>query len=160
MKIYEIMTTQIRRYPVASIAIFIWIGFICSISFMEAWLKFQSPSVTVPIGLSIGKLVFGALNKSEWIFATVVLVHLAINKNQLSSFLLVFFLIPLALLMIQTFFTLPALNGRVNSVLLNLELAPSFLHFYYLFMDIVKVICLFIFGVGCFHIQNEQTLQE
>jgi len=41
---------------------FIWIGFIGAISFMEAWLKFQAPGVTTELGLSIGQLVFKALN--------------------------------------------------------------------------------------------------
>ena len=45
-------------------ASFLWIGFICAISFMETRLKFRAPGVTLPIGLSIGKLVFRALNKS------------------------------------------------------------------------------------------------
>jgi len=43
-------------------------GFVLSISFMEAWLKFQAEGVTQAIGLSIGRLVFGALNKVEWFF--------------------------------------------------------------------------------------------
>jgi len=45
-----------------------WAGFVSSISFMEAWLKFQAPGVTLPIGLSIGKKVFTALNRMEWLF--------------------------------------------------------------------------------------------
>jgi len=41
----------------------LWLGFVLSISFMEAWLKFQAEGVTQVIGLSIGRLVFGVLNK-------------------------------------------------------------------------------------------------
>ena len=43
----------------------LWLGFVLSISFMEAWLKFQAEGVTQIIGLSIGRLVFNALNKVE-----------------------------------------------------------------------------------------------
>jgi hypothetical protein len=39
---------------------------------MEAWLKFLILSVTVPTGLRIGKLVFTAINKMEWMFAAVM----------------------------------------------------------------------------------------
>jgi hypothetical protein len=39
---------------------FVRIGFLGAISFMEAWLKFKAPGVTLPI--SIGRLVFSALN--------------------------------------------------------------------------------------------------
>ncbi len=58
---------------ILSMCVFMWMGFICAISFMEAWLKFRAPGVTVPIGLGIGKLVFGALNRVEWVFALVIL---------------------------------------------------------------------------------------
>ena len=50
--------------PLIGIA-FIWAGFVCAISFMEAWLKFRAPGVTLPVGLSIGRLIFSALNKVE-----------------------------------------------------------------------------------------------
>ena len=48
--------------------VFLWIGFVGAISFMEAWLKFKAPGVTMPIGLGIGKLVFNALNKMAQMF--------------------------------------------------------------------------------------------
>lgn len=52
------------KQPVALACLLTWIGFVCAISFLEAWLQFQTPGVTLPIGLGIGKLVFGALNKA------------------------------------------------------------------------------------------------
>lgn len=45
-----------------------WAVFVSSISFMEAWIKFQADGVTLPVGLSIGKKVFKTLNSVEWIF--------------------------------------------------------------------------------------------
>ena len=61
---------------VAVIATFLWIGFVCAISFMEAWLKFRAPGITLPLGLGIGRLVFNALNKVEWIFALVIITNI------------------------------------------------------------------------------------
>ena len=58
------------------IVIFLWAGFICAISFMESWLKFRAPGITMPVGLSIGKLVFSALNKIEWIFTFVIVINI------------------------------------------------------------------------------------
>lgn len=45
------------------LSVFVWCGCIIAISFMESWLKFRAPGVTLRIGLNIGKLVFNALNK-------------------------------------------------------------------------------------------------
>ena len=107
--------------PVSSVipvmSAFIWIGFICAISFMEAWLKFRAPNVTLPIGLSIGRVVFFALNKAEWVFAAIIAVYLACRRGEVTRVRLVLFGIPVALLLIQTLFLLPALNARVELVL-------------------------------------------
>lgn len=144
------MRTKIVQYPIVFIAVFIWIGFVCAISFMEAWLKFRVANVTMPIGLSIGRVVFGALNKVEWTLALIIMAYLAISRNKMTFFQLTFFSVAVLFLVIQTFFLLPALNERVEVILLGRESSPSLFHFWYLTMEIMKVICLFIFGVGMF----------
>lgn len=146
-KLPEASLMKITKYPIAFITVFIWIGFVCSISFMEAWLKFYATNVTLPIGLSIGRLIFSALNKVEWVFAFIITIHMMCNKR---NFRFAFFYILIILLIMQTFLILPALNERVETILQGGEVLPSFLHFYYLFMEIVKVLCLFIFGIDFF----------
>lgn len=141
------MINNVSKYPIAFITVFIWIGFICSISFMEAWLKFCAMNVTLPIGLSIGRLIFSALNKIEWVFSAIIVTQIIRSKKQLYF---IFFYIPVMLLIAQTFLILPALNERVETILQGREILPSFLHFYYLFAEIVKVLCLFIFGIAIF----------
>ena len=60
----------------------LWLGFVLSISFMEAWLKFQAEGVTQIIGLSIGRLVFNALNKVElFFFANLLIAGIIERKN-------------------------------------------------------------------------------
>ncbi|MEM1120911.1 MAG: hypothetical protein AAGJ18_10720 [Bacteroidota bacterium] len=58
------------------ISMFVWIGFLGAISFMEAWLKFRAPGITQPLGLGIGKLAFRALNKVETLLAIFITVSL------------------------------------------------------------------------------------
>jgi hypothetical protein len=70
--------------PVSGI-FFFWAGFVCSISFMEAWLKFRAPGVTLPVGLSIGKLVFTALNRMEWVFVFILMVLLVPHIKKFSA---------------------------------------------------------------------------
>ena len=64
---------------------FIWAGFIGAISFMESWLKFRAPNLTMPVGLGIGKLVFSALNKVEWALAIVIGISLYFYVNEAKS---------------------------------------------------------------------------
>ena len=57
---------------VAAATIFVWLGMVLAISFLEAPLKFRAPGVTLRIGLGIGRLIFRALNTLELLFAVVI----------------------------------------------------------------------------------------
>ncbi|MBY0541987.1 MAG: hypothetical protein K2P75_01185 [Sphingobacteriaceae bacterium] len=136
--------------PVALICIFTWIGFVCSISFLEAWLKFRAPGVTLPIGLGIGRLVFAALNKVEWVFALAIIVStytkpaITIFNQKALLFLALFFLIT------QTLWLLPALDARAQLYINGENVAPSNLHIYYVIAEFLKVTTLFLFGIKLF----------
>jgi hypothetical protein len=94
---------------------FVWVGFIGAISFMESWLKFRAQNLTMPVGLSIGKLVFNALNKVEWAFAIIISVSLFFYTSEIKSMLIAFFLIVVLILVVQTAWILPALKKRGKS---------------------------------------------
>lgn len=128
-------------------SVFIWIGFVGAISFMEAWLKFQAPGIDLPLGLGIGRLVFHALNKVEWVLALLVVLNLVRGGTKIATARNLFFAAPLAILIIQTFLTLPILDARAQLYIDGLEVPPSNTHFYYVVMEVVKVACLFIFGI-------------
>ncbi|REG90346.1 hypothetical protein [Algoriphagus antarcticus] len=140
------------KNPLSLISTFLWIGFVCAISFMEAWLKFQAPGITVALGLGIGRLVFYALNKVEWVFAIAILLSSIIAKERLLSFKTIPFAIPLLFLLIQTFWLLPALDARAELIIHVHDLPSSNLHFYYVGMEIIKVSTLIIFGI--FHFKT------
>ncbi len=139
------------KMPVALISTFLWIGFICAISFMEAWLKFRAPGVTLPIGLGIGRLVFNALNKVEWFFAVAVIGNIVFSKSSLISVQNILYFIPLLLLIVQTVWLLPILDARAELHIQNQTVPPSNLHFYYVGMEAAKVICLTAFGITLFN---------
>ena len=143
------------KYPVAIIAVFVWIGFVCAISFLEARLKFRAPGITVKLGLGIGRLVFSALNKVEIVMALAIIINLLVVQNDFFISRNLLLVIPLLLLIAQTFWLLPALDARALSAINGEELPKTGLHFYYVGMEVVKVVCLFIFGL---QLLNELTL--
>lgn len=143
------MTTV--KMPSALIVTFLWVGFVCAISFMEAWIKFQAPGITVALGLGIGRLVFNSLNKVEWVFAFAIIINLIISKSIFSTLKNAFFFIPLILLIVQSIWLLPALDARAEMHIEGEIIPPSNLHFYYVGMEIIKVACLFIFGISLFN---------
>ena len=126
-------------------ALFIWVGFVCAISFMEAWLKFTAPGVTLPIGLAIGQIVFSALNKAEVVLACIVAVSLVIDKTRVKT--AGAFFAALFMLLMQTFFLLPELSKRIDIYLQGGTPGPSSLHIIYVASEVVKVIALLFYGM-------------
>lgn len=138
----------LMMHPLAIAATFIWIGLVLGISFLEAWLKFKAPGVTTAIGLGIGRLVFRALNKVEWLLA-IVLVFIAIIQEGLSvSIGNVMLLAIVAILLAQTAWLLPTLDSRAQKVINNQQVEPSRLHLIFIAAEMVKVGLLFIVGAS------------
>ncbi|MEP0365961.1 MAG: hypothetical protein ABJN36_10770 [Cyclobacteriaceae bacterium] len=138
------------KHPVALVTVFIWVGFLCAISFMEAWLKFDAPGVTLSIGLQVTRLIFNTLNKIEWVFALIIFTHFFLDEVRIYELRSILYFIPLIFLIIQTFVILPALNARVEMHIQGEEVAESVIHLQYVDMEIVKVILLLGYGLWQF----------
>ncbi|WP_276091457.1 hypothetical protein [Pedobacter sp. JY14-1] len=132
----------------ATATVFIWIGFIGAISFMEAWLKFRAPGVTLPIGLSIGRLVFAALNKVEWVL--LLGIGASLFPYQTSKRINSLFLIAVLVVIVQTIWLLPILDERAQLYITGASVRPSHVHLYYVIGEIVKMIALLSLGTALF----------
>ncbi len=126
---------------------FLWIGFVSAISFMEAWLKFRAPGITLPLGLGIGSLVFKALNLMEWLFALLIAVRFVLNRRGERRSSVIQYGIILTLLLVQTLWLLPALDARIPLYQQGLEVPSSPLHLYYVVVEVSKVVLLFLLGI-------------
>jgi hypothetical protein len=109
---------------------------------MEAWLKFRASGVTLPVGLSIGKTIFGALNKIEWVFLLASALLVFISGNLKRGTILNILIILLVILLIQTFFLLPGLTERANTIIDGGTVGKSMLHIYFGVLEILKVFLL------------------
>lgn len=138
------------KYPVAIAAVFLWIGFVCAISFMEAWLKFKAPGIDLPLGLGIGRLVFQALNKVELVLGVIVIGSLLLSGLKEIEWKYLFFLIPFLIVGLQSVWLLPVLDARAEMYIQGQNVQPSNLHFYYVILEVMKVACLLVFGLKLF----------
>lgn len=134
--------------PVAVAIIFIWIGLILGISFLEAWLKFRAPGVTASIGLSIGRLVFGALNKIEWLLAMVLMIGTIARQEPLLSAGNVVISAIWTILIVQTAWLLPVLNKRAQQVINHQPVKPSSRHVIFIAAELIKVGLLLTAGIS------------
>lgn len=131
---------------VAIACLFIWIGFVLGISFLEAWLKFRAPGITIQVGLGIGRLVFNALNKVEWAFAILILVIFMWNRQIYMDWSNIYFLFVLLILIVQTIWLLPLLDKRAEEIIEGKQIEHSRLHIYFVICEAFKVVSLYITG--------------
>lgn len=119
----------------------LWLGMVLAISFLEAPLKFRAPGVTLSLGLGIGRLVFRALNVAEVALAALLVVAaLIIGPGRATWWWLGAAVILLA---VQILAVRPPLSRRADRVLAGEELPRSHAHFWYIGLEVVKVVALF-----------------
>ena len=129
-------------------AVFIWLGMVLAISFLEAPLKFRAPGVTLQLGLGIGRLVFRALNICEVVLAAVALVGVVLGRAPLSAAIAV--LVAVAALGAQVVGVRPALSRRSDAVLADAKTAEagrSHAHLFYVGFEAIKVVALLAGGI-------------
>ncbi|MDO5981082.1 hypothetical protein [Flavivirga spongiicola] len=122
---------------------YIWIGFVCAISFMEAWLKFLAPGIDTKLGLGIRQLVFAALNKVEIVCAIIISVMFLL-KNYLPP---TSFIIVVVILLLQSIWFLPYLDERADHIINGLQVPESNIHVLFVILEISKIVGLNIFGI-------------
>ena len=127
-------------------AMFVWLGMVVAISFIETPLKFRAPGVTLQIGLGIGRLVFRALNACELGLAAVVVACFAITPP--TTVVAVAAAVAVITLLGQVLVVRPRLTCRSDAVLTGGEGPRSRAHWAYVGLEIVKVIALLIAGVS------------
>jgi len=130
---------------VAIAVIFVWLGMVLAISFLEAPLKFRAPNVTLQIGLGIGRLVFRALNTVEVVLGIVILVTTVASPPAAS--VAAALAIAFAALALQLGAVRPRLNRRSDKVLAGLDAPRSRGHYVYVGLEAVKTLALAAGGI-------------
>lgn len=131
---------------VATAVVFIWIGLIVGISFIEAPLKFRAPGVTIAIGLGIGRLVFRAINSVEAALAVVVIIALGMGSPSTPAMIALG--VAIASLAAQILAVRPRLTRRTNAVLAGSDAPRSQPHHAYVALEVVKLVALIVGGIA------------
>jgi hypothetical protein len=126
--------------------VFVWLGMVLGISFLEAPLKFRAPGITIPLGVGIGRLVFRALNLVEGVFALalVVTIALAWPPAPWVAALVVGLVVVLA---IGAGVLRPRMDARVRRGELSDGQPRHSLHIGFVVLECVKVLLLLALGV-------------
>jgi len=137
---------MVAPWAVAVAAIFVWLGMVLAISFLEAPLKFRAPGVTLQLGLGIGRLVFRALNAVESVLGAAVLVALAVQPPPVGVTVAV--LVAVVVVAVQLLGVRPRLTRRSDAVLAGEGASRrSRVHYVYVGLEVIKVIALLVSGI-------------
>ncbi|MBC7302674.1 MAG: hypothetical protein H5T78_17225 [Nocardia sp.] len=131
---------------VAVAVVFVWLGMILAISFIEAPLKFRAPNVTLAIGLGIGRLVFRALNTLEAGWAAIVVVTIVLGLPGAGT--TVALTVAVFALAVQVIAVRPQLTRRSDAVIAGLDAPRSHAHYVYIALEVVKAIALLVGGIA------------
>lgn len=107
---------------------------------MATPLKFQAPSLTLPVALEIGHLVFHALNAREIGLATTIIATILLadwpRRIRVLTFLIG------VLLAMQTALPYTVLDARTVAIIHGLEVPERSFHSYYVSLEGVKLVLL------------------
>jgi hypothetical protein len=131
---------------VAVAAVFVWLGMVLAISFLEAPLKFRAEGLELRVGLAIGRIVFRALNIAEVVWAGVIAVCLTIAGP--SGPVLVIAAVTAVLLVVQLLVVRPRLNRRSAHVLAGQDAPRSRAHHAYIGLEALKLAALVALGAA------------
>ena len=132
----------------------LWMGFILAISFMEAPLKFQAESITLPIGLAIGYLVFHARNMIELTLAAVLLIISFSTATPPQTHRLLLFIA--GWLVLQTILLYTRLDARTLAIINGETVPEAPWHLIYIGMEVIKLLLL----VGLAHLQINHQFEQ
>ena len=130
---------------VATAFIFVWLGMVLAISFLEAPLKFRAPGVTLQVGLGIGRMVFRVLNSVEVLIAVGIAVVLGLSHPHTG--VIVAFVITVGALIAQLVGVRPRLTRRSDAVLAGENAPRSHAHYVYVALEALKAVALVAGGI-------------
>src|SRR5210317_2173527 len=123
---------------------FTWAGITVGISMIATPVRFTAQSSTRPVALDVGRVVFAALNKAEFLALVLLLVIVRVSgrSRELWAWCAVLILIVLA----QGAWLLPELAARTDIIMAGGEPPPSSAHAIYSSLELLKIGLLLFLG--------------
>lgn len=111
---------------------------------MEAPVKFTAPSLTLQVGVDVGRHVFGMFNKVELVLCTLLITLTLLSKVPARKMILPFTVA--LLLLLETAWLLPVLDQRALKVIAGETPTDTLHHLLYVLFELAKLTLLIISG--------------
>lgn len=130
---------------------FLWVGMTVGISMIATPVRFTAASITRPVALDVGRVVFAALNKAELAALVMLLIIVRVAGLARKWWAVCAFLALIVLA--QGVWLIPELASRTDIIMAGLEPPPSYAHAIYSSLELIKIGLLLFLG---FSAQTEQ----
>ena len=123
---------------------FLWAGITIGVSMIATPVRFTAQSISRPVALDVGRVVFAALNKAElaMLVALLIVVRVAGLTRQWWGICAFLTLIVLA----QGVWLIPELSARTDIVISGGQPPPSYAHAIYSSLELAKIAALLFAG--------------
>ena len=116
---------------------FIWLGMTIGVSMLATPARFYASTITRPVALDVGRVVFSVLNKAEFVALIITLIIVRVSGKARQLWGPVF---GLALILIaQSAWLLPELAARTDLIIAGTEPEPSIAHAAYSTLELLKI---------------------
>ena len=123
---------------------FTWVGMTVGVSMIATPVRFTATSITRPVALDVGRVVFAALNMAELVAVILLLVIVRVSGRSRELWIGCSALILIVLA--QGAWLIPELAARTDIVLSGGEPPPSHAHAIYSTLELAKIGLLLVLG--------------
>ncbi|MDH3305421.1 MAG: hypothetical protein OEM92_09450 [Gammaproteobacteria bacterium] len=139
------MATRIRNAILSPAWVcFLWVGITVGVSLIATPVRFTAASITRPVALDVGRVVFAALNKAE--IVALVLLLLIVRIAGLSRKWWPVCALLVLIVIAQGVWLIPELAARTDVIMSGGEPPPSYAHAVYSSLELIKIGLLLFFG--------------
>jgi len=142
---YMTVATRIRNAILSPAWVcFLWVGITVGVSLIATPVRFTAASITRPVALDVGRVVFAALNKAE--IVALVLLLLIVRIAGLSRKWWPVCALLVLIVIAQGVWLIPELAARTDVIMSGGEPPPSYAHAVYSSLELIKIGLLLFFG--------------
>lgn len=123
---------------------FLWVGLTVGVSMIATPVRFSAASITRPIALDVGRVVFAALNKAELAALVSLLIIVRVAGLTRKWWALCAFLALIVLA--QGAWLIPELAARTDIIIAGGKPPPSYAHAIYSSLELTKIGLLLFLG--------------
>jgi len=123
---------------------FTWLGMTVGVSMIATPARFTAASITRPVALDVGRVVFAALNKAELV--ALILLLVIVRASGRSRDLWAWCSVLVLILVAQGAWLIPELAARTDIILAGGAPPPSHAHAIYSTLELAKMAVLLYLG--------------